>query len=561
MSVSVSAVFVSLSVFLTTAVARAAPGNVEAWQHTATLRAPTPVPFAGFGGAVDIDGDTCVIGAPEQPGGGFAYVFTRSPTGIWFLQSVLSPADPGGKFGTVVAVEGDRIAVGAPIHFHEPIGGAGAVFVFERSGTTWTQKAELLASDPHSNDSFGGSVALDGDTLVVAAGGGDGVVANTGCVYVFTHAGGVWTEAVKLFAADGSAGDAYGTSVALDGDTLLVGTPRDSDLGTLAGAAYVLTGSGATWTQQTKLFASDASAFDGFGGVSLSGDTAAIGAPTANPMASSEIGAVYVFTRTGATWTEQAALHAPDAEPDDRFGVGLEVKGDRLVATALFNDAMGNASGAAYVFERNAATWTQTAKLIPTDGSASDDDTMGAVGLSGDTLIVGAHGDGGIPSVTQSGSAFAFRLRLQPGTPFCFGDDNSEAIHCPCNATVTGAPFAGCRNSAHNEGAWLSAIGTTSPNSVTFVCRFLPQNAFCVLLRSATANPAGQVFGDGVRCLQYGDFLFLPQSFQAVGSIASTSVHDVAPGQTRHYQVMYRDPTPSCAPATFNISNAYTIVW
>ena len=560
---SVRAVFVSLSVFLATAVARAAPGNVEAWQHTATLRAPKPVVFAGFGSAVDIDGDTCVIGAPEQPGGGFAYVFTRSPTGIWFLQSVLSPADPGGKFGTVVAVEGDRIAIGAPSHFHEPTGNSGgAAFVFERSGTTWTQQAELLASDPHSNDSFGGSVALDGDTLVVAAGGGDGVVANTGCVYVFTHAGGVWTEAVKLFAADGSAGDAYGTSVALDGDTLLVGTPRDSDLGTLAGAAYVLTGSGATWTQQTKLFASDASAFDGFGGVSLSGDTAAIGAPTANPMAGSEIGAVYIFTRTGGIWTEQAALHAPDAEPHDRFGTGLEVEGDRLVATALFNDAMGNASGAAYVFERSAATWTQTAKLIPTDGSASDDDTMGAVGLSGDTLIVGAHGDGGIPSVTQSGSAFAFRLKLQPGTPFCFGDNHSETLHCPCNSSgVTGAPFAGCRNSAHIEGGWLSATGTTSPNTVLFTCRFLPSNALCMLLRGGLADPGGHIFEDGIRCIAFGGVRSEKRIFQAVGSVASTTTQSVAPGQTVHYQVVYRDAANYCTPAARNISNAYTIVW
>ena len=150
--------------------------------------------------------------------------------------------------------------------------------MFTRTGTTWTQQAKLLASDGAAGDRFG-IVSLSGDTALIGAHYDDDNGIDSGSAYVFTRTGTTWTQQAKLLASDGAAGDHFGASVSLDGDTALIGAHRMMTTELDSGSAYVFTRTGTTWTQQAKLLASDGAAGDWFGAtVSLYGDTALIGA-------------------------------------------------------------------------------------------------------------------------------------------------------------------------------------------------------------------------------------------------------------------------------------------
>ena len=158
--------------------------------------------------------------------------------------------------------------------------------MFVRSGTAWSQQAELTAADGAANDYFGTSVAISGSTVVVGAPSKN---SSTGAAYVFVRSGTAWSQQAELTAADGASGDSFGTSVAISGTTAMVGAPsKDSS----TGAAYVFARSGTAWPQQAKLTAADATAGDQFGyWVGISGPTAVVGAPNRN----SGTGAAYAF--------------------------------------------------------------------------------------------------------------------------------------------------------------------------------------------------------------------------------------------------------------------------
>ena len=213
--------------------------------------------------------------------------------------------------------------------------GSGAAYVFTRDGAgVWTQQAKLLASDGAAGDAFDFSVAVAGDTAVIAAVGADAQGADSGAAYVFTRDGaGVWTQQAKLLASDGNISDRFGSSVAVAGDTAVIGASRDDDNGADKGAAYVFTRDGAgVWTQQAKLLASDGNMSDRFGSsVAVAGDTAVIGASRDDDNGADK-GAAYVFTRDGAgVWTQQAKLLASDGAAGDFFGSSVAVAGDTAV--------------------------------------------------------------------------------------------------------------------------------------------------------------------------------------------------------------------------------------
>src|SRR5690606_6669767 len=176
---------------------------------------------------------------------------------------------------------------------------------------------KLVAGDAQADDWFGWSVALDGDTALVGAPREDDGGSNAGAAYVFVRGGGVWSQQAKLVAGDAQLGDQLGWSVAFDGDTALVGANGEDGAGTDAGAAYVFVRSGASWEQQAKLMAVDAETNDQFGlSVALDGDTALVGAYGESAFA----GAAYVFVRSGGGWSEQCKLVAGDAQSGDQFG-------------------------------------------------------------------------------------------------------------------------------------------------------------------------------------------------------------------------------------------------
>jgi hypothetical protein len=387
------------------------------WTQQQKLLASDGAPFDFFGFSVSVSGDTVVAGAYRETnaggvGAGSAYVFSRSGT-TWSQQQKLVASDPEVNlfFGYSVSVSGDTIVAGA--YLDDDAGGvdAGSAYVFVRSGTTWTQQQKLLPPDGAASDWFGFSISISGDTVAAgakladAAGGVD-----AGAAYVFARSGTTWTQQQKLLATDAlTAGDDFGFAVAASGDTVVVGAPRDDTPGGVdAGSAYVFVRSGTTWSEQGKLVASDGSAGDLFGSsVSVDGDTVVVGAYTADTPGGVNAGAAYVFVRAGTAWAEQQKLLAPDGASNASFGYSVSVSGDTVVASAVTDDAPGGPlSGSAYVFVRSGTTWAEQQKLLASDGAA--DDLFGtSASVSGDTVVVGAYGDD-TPGGVNAGSAYVF---------------------------------------------------------------------------------------------------------------------------------------------------------
>ena len=372
-----------------------------------------------FGVSVAISGDTAIVGAYTEDttagggSGGAAYIFARSGT-TWARQAKLVEANPAsGYFGISVSIEGDNAIIGAS--GVGGTGGTGSAYVFTRSGTTWSQQAKLVASVVASSNRFGTSVRLNSNTALVGAYGNESA-------YVFIRSGTVWSQQARLTASDASIDDFFGYSVVLNGDTALVGAFRDNTPGgTDAGSAYVYVRSGTIWTEQTKLQAADAKANDRFGvAVSLSGDTALVGAYWDPVGGKSQAGSAYAFVRNGTTWNQQAKLVSSDITAGDNFGFSMALTADTAVIGAYRHGTpMGSLAGSAYVFLRNGISWSEQLKLTANDGAAND--FFGySVALSGDTVLVGAVNDDTLfPSgdaVVDCGGVYAFRLSGQPTT-------------------------------------------------------------------------------------------------------------------------------------------------
>lgn len=345
-----------------------------------------------FGNSVAISGDTAVVGADydDVDGNedqGSAYIYVRDGAS-WTQQQKLTASTgvEGDHFGDSVGISGNTVIIGAPGDgLGEPTD-PGSAYIFVRNGTIWTEQQRLTPSDGLAEERFGRAVAISGDTAIVGACSGNfGPDISPGAAYVFVHNGSNWTEQQKLTASDGAANDRFGSSVAISGDTAVVGAYGD-DIGANAdqGSAYVFKRDGETWTQQKKLKASDGAASDLFGvSVAVSADTAIVGAWMNG---SDGQGAAYVFVHDGENWPQQQKLTASDAMPQDNFGRSVAINGDVAVIGAI---NAGAAEGAAYIFARGGATWSQLQKLTP-----SDDDPLQqfgySVSLSKGTVIAGA---------------------------------------------------------------------------------------------------------------------------------------------------------------------------
>lgn len=373
------------------------------------------IAFDRFGTSVGISGDYAVVGArfadPGMLGNrGAAYVFHRIGA-TWGEQQKLIATDglAQDQFGISVAISGDTAVVGA--YFNEPAGmpvadNNGSAYVFVRSGTTWTQQAQLTASDSSQGDFFGWSVAISGATVIVGAYQDEptmNVNDNHGAAYVFTRTGTVWTEQQKLTANDAAAGDSFGWSVGINGDTAIVGAlSDDSD----KGSAYVYTRSASVWTHQQKLTGADSVAADHFGyAVAIAGDTALVGADLDDMVGVGDNrGSGYVFTRSGTVWSEQQKLTANDAGNDDRLGASVALSGDTAVLGAPV--AAPSNQGGAYLFSRSGTVWTQQPHLTSSDGVALDG-VGNSVATDGTVTLAGADNDG-VGTQTAQGSVYVF---------------------------------------------------------------------------------------------------------------------------------------------------------
>jgi uncharacterized protein (TIGR03437 family) len=398
------------------------------WNQQAKLTASDGVSSDQFAFSVSMSGDTVLAGAPVRANyTGLAYVFVRAGTN-WTQQAEVAASDGanGDFFGWSVSMNGDTAVVGA---FFKA-GFQGAAYVFVRSGANWSQQAKLTASDGAKFDLFGSSVAVDGDTVVVGAYS----ASSKGAAYVFARTGTSWTQQAKLTASDGVANDFFGLSSSVSGDTVVIGAIGRN---ALQGAAYVFVRTGTSWTQQAELAAADVAKGDQFGSdVSVSGDTVVVGANR-----TATLGAAYVFVRSGTSWSQQAKLTAADGAKNDFFGFSVGVNGDTAIVAAYLK---GSGQGAAYVFVRSGTSWSQQAKLTASDGAASD--TFGhSVSLDGDQAAVGApenNGQGAVYVFARSGTSWTQTAKLTAAGAAA-GDLAGWAVALSEGTLVSSAPAKG----------------------------------------------------------------------------------------------------------------------
>lgn len=317
---------------------------------------------------------------------------------------IAADAGPGDLFGLSVAVDGETAVVGAPADADYG-SNAGAVFVFHYDGANWLQEAKLYAADAAAFDRFGSAVAISQDTIIVGAYADSDAGSSSGSAYVFREAPSGWVQEAKLTSADAAAFDRFGWSVAIDGWEIVVGAYGDSDAALNSGSAYVFRYDGSVWHQEDKLVAADAGFFDFFGwSVAINGDTVVVGAPYASDLGGNA-GLAYVFKCNGIEWIQQTRLIAPTPVPGDQFGRSVGVSGNRLLVGVPLADDTALDAGSAYLFRFNGAAWGVETRLNPIGASLSDQFGW-SVALSGDNAVVGAYGD--TDYGTDAGAAYAF---------------------------------------------------------------------------------------------------------------------------------------------------------
>ncbi|WP_437711712.1 FG-GAP-like repeat-containing protein [Sorangium sp. So ce448] len=334
-----------------------------------------------------------------------AYPIVVDPL-VWVEQSTLLASDGMmyDALGYSVAIDGTTALVGA-------IGGdgigvnRGAAYVFEKVGGTWTQTAKLWGSDSTTQAQFGWSVGLRGDTALIGARYDRPLGISVGAAYIFVRSGGTWTQEMKFQPVNLSSAENFGYAVALpSADRAIVGAP-DADAN--KGAVYVFTKSGGVWTQEARLSASDPGTYDRFGhDLAADGDTIAIAAPTAQDYGYIH-GKAYIFDKVGGVWTETKKLLPADLTQTSHFGTGIAMSGDTVAVGASADQTLGYASGAVYVFDRNGGAWPQTGKLFPWDTAWVTNNYFGtAVSMLGDTLLVGAYNNS--QQAAGAGAAYIF---------------------------------------------------------------------------------------------------------------------------------------------------------
>ncbi len=546
------------------------------FQQQAYLKASNTDAGDRFGQAVAISGDTLVVGADQEKSiatgvngdetnnsrstAGAAYVFVRS-AGVWSQQAYLKASNTGAgdRFGGAVAISGNTLVIGATEESSNATGidgdqanntanDAGAVYVFNRTGTVWSQQAYLKASNSEAGDRFGRSVAISGDTLVVGSSDGsnatgvngdetDNSAIGAGAAYVFTRTAGVWSQQAYLKASNTDAIDGFGSSVAILGDTLVIGASGEDsnaigidgdqtdNAASNAGAVYVFNRTGTVWSQLAYLKSSNSEAGDVFGfSVALSADTLVVGAmgeasnatgvngdQTDNSL--SAAGASYVFTRTAGAWSQQAYLKSSNPGQGDFFGNSVALDGDTLLvgaqnedsnATGVDGDQTDNSTldaGAAYVFTRSGTAWSQQAYLKASNTGVNNARFGFRVGLSGNTLVTGApneasnatgvDGDDANNLASGSGAVYVFN----PSTLGPADQIISNFIATPAAGIVNGSATLSATASsglAVSFGSNTPAVCTVSGTTVSYLtagtCTVTADQA-----GDASFNPAPQL--------------------------------------------------------------------
>ncbi len=462
----------------------------------------------------------------------------------------------GDFFGAAVAFSGNMIVVGAESHEVGSNPNQGAVYVFEKQGSSWTQTAELTASDGALDTGLGSSVAVSGNTIVAGASLREVEThAEQGTVYVFEKSGPDWTQVAELTASDGAYDDKLGTSVAMEDGIIVAGAPNHKvGSNQHQGAAYVFEKPAGGWkdgTQTAELTASNGVAANELGtAVAIEGETIVAGAPNYRSDVTTA-GSVYVFEKPAGGWktgTQTAELTASDGVVDDALGLSVAISGDTIVAGAPFHKT-GSTHGAVYVFEKPPAGWKdgiQTAELTPSDGD--EEHSFGfSVAMSQSTIFVGA------PASLGAGELYLFQR------PAAGWENATQARVFPAPAGGGAGADVGW-SVAMSEGIFLSGellrqVGShvrqgavflftaeaSKPAVVTGTTASVGQTSVTV---NGTVNPDG---GEVSTCkFEYGASASYGSNMpcsQSPGSgtspvAVSAALTDLSPGATYHYRLV-----------------------
>jgi len=381
---------------------------------TTTLTNGSSSPSTIFGISVAIDGDTIITGDPndsfEGTDSGSASVFNIS-SDTWIQQAQITADDiyQGYLFGEAVDIDGDTAVIGAT-------GGAkGAVYVFVLRNGIWAQQEKLVDLATDSSAQFGKSVAISENTMVVGAPTDNAPETSSGSAFVFTRTDDVWGKVAQL-APSGRIytlrNNRFGKSVAIDSERIYVGAQGDSSTnGTDSGAVYVFTLSDGSWVEEAKLHASDGDEGDNFGhSISVFNDTLVVGAP-ADDSNGTDSGATYVFVRNATgEWNEEVKLIASDGAYDDNFGWSVAVGADVAIVGALYANANGSDSGSLYTYNRTGTNWSESSILTGT-GTTSNDRLGTSVSISGNVAVTGAPGY--TEKAKEIGSIHVFTAQLR----------------------------------------------------------------------------------------------------------------------------------------------------
>jgi hypothetical protein len=450
------------------------------WRQQQRLTGSSPEALSEFGGAVGLDAATAIIGSAKRRQGtsdnaGAALAFVLEPLDDEISQEtdVLSAtaAAANDGFGSAVGLSGDNTLIGLPLADPGADLNAGEVSAFERDPDTqvFDNEMTLTAGDKTAQDNFGAAVSVDADTAVIGAPDADiGGDAAAGGAYIFSRdpVDGDWDQSDKLTAgADVNAMDEFGTSVAVDGDIILIGVPfHNPNTSPAGGAAFLFSrnpdeAAPDQWSETQKLTAGvDEDTDDNFGtSVVLNSGTALVGAPFEDGG-----GAVFVFVRDpdDNSWDRQQKLAASDASPGDEFGYSVSVFGNTAIIGAPQADVSGAlTAGAVYVFTRDptdaTSPWSQSEKLEAFDAAAGDE-FGAAVSLAGNTAVAGAPGvdlpPDGLVLRNNAGAAYDFRrdpdtglfsLRSKLTASDAAADEAfGAAVVVACDTMIIGAPEA-----------------------------------------------------------------------------------------------------------------------
>ena len=383
-------------------------------QAQVTLPSPPPTPGSDwFGRSVGIDGSRLVVGAalydpgtPERTNAGAAFVFVNQG-GTWVQEAMLTAPEvalsAGDGFGQAIAIDGDRIAVGA--YNAEPAAGpnspgyAGAAYVFMRDTTTGTwNRTRLVPLDDQTQAWLGSTIDIDGDTIIVGAYNYDeggysnlnpGAIQNSGAAYIFQYDGTNWVQQARLAPplADRVPQQRFGQSVAIDGDVALIGAygPNNG-----IGDAYVSTRTGSTWSEPVKLPRSASQVNGGYGHtVALDFPNAMVSAVQHNPGGTNRVGAVHFYRYDSGSWSETALVVNPDPQHLAYFGFSLDILGDwAFVGARADNVGAVNSAGSVIVYRWDGTAWTYD-RTLTSDAPLLNAFFGGAVSFDGTQLLVG----------------------------------------------------------------------------------------------------------------------------------------------------------------------------